>query len=125
MTTVGRIVLDFGDWGSAGRIAILVEPLAWRGITVPAGFMSDGASVPRPLWWFLPPWGDRATAAALIHDYLCDMLDRGKPVAGYASRALCDRAYFDALIDLGVSRPRAVLCWAGVRTYSILHVRAL
>ncbi len=52
----GPLRLDFGDWGSGvGRIAILLEPLTWRGITVPTGFMTDGASVPRILWAWLPP----------------------------------------------------------------------
>jgi hypothetical protein len=48
-----RIKLEFGDWGAdVGRIAILLEPMTLCGITVPDGVMSDGASVPRLLWWF-------------------------------------------------------------------------
>lgn len=38
-------------------------------ITVPHGFMTDFASVPRPLWWWLSPWGKHGNAA-VIHDYL-------------------------------------------------------
>jgi hypothetical protein len=38
-------------------------------ITIPAGFWTDGASVPRPLWGIIPPWG-RYGRAAVIHDYL-------------------------------------------------------
>lgn len=38
-------------------------------IDVTVGFMTDFASVPRPLWWLFPRWG-RYGNAAVIHDYL-------------------------------------------------------
>lgn len=37
-------------------------------VNVPAGFLTDFASVPRPLWWFIPTWG-RYGNAAVIHDF--------------------------------------------------------
>ena len=37
-------------------------------IDVPIGFMTDFASIPRPLWAFLPRWGKYGNAA-VIHDY--------------------------------------------------------
>ena len=37
-------------------------------IDVPKGFMTDFASVPRPLWAFLPRWGKYGNTA-VIHDY--------------------------------------------------------
>lgn len=121
---VGRLLLDFGDWGpTMGRIAILAAPITWRGITVPAGTMSDGATVPRPLWWFLPPWGDPATIAAILHDYLCDCLDNGTPAPGANSRMDCDRLFRDALFDIGIPAWRAWACWCGVRLYSLTVAR--
>jgi len=33
------------------------------------GFVTDFASIPRPLWWLLPKWG-KYGKAAVIHDYL-------------------------------------------------------
>lgn len=118
----GRLRLDFGDWGAGvGRIAILLEPVSWRGILLPAGFMSDGASVPRVLWWFLPPWGDVSTVAALVHDFACDSLKAGAPVPGGATRSGCDRLFRDALISTGVPAWRAWVCWSGVRAYSIVE----
>jgi hypothetical protein len=112
----GSLQLDFGDWGRAGRIAITLSPITWRGITLPAGFMSDGASVPRALWWFMPPWGDRSTLAALFHDFVCEARP---PLPGLETRAACDRLLYDALIDLCVARWRARLAWAGVRAASL------
>lgn len=38
-------------------------------INVNIGFQTDFASIPRPLWVFLPRWGKYGNAA-VIHDYL-------------------------------------------------------
>lgn len=118
----GRLQLDFGDWGrDVGRIAVTLSAITWTrySYTLPAGFMSDGASVPRPLWWFLPPWGDRSTIAALFHDWLTELVIAGNPARGAETRADCDRLFRECLIDLGVSAWRAWLAWSGVRAYSI------
>jgi uncharacterized protein DUF1353 len=37
-------------------------------ISVPSGFVTDFASVPRILWAIIPPWGNYGKAA-VIHDY--------------------------------------------------------
>lgn len=37
-------------------------------VEVETGFMTDFASVPRPLWWFIPKWGKYGNAA-VIHDW--------------------------------------------------------
>lgn len=117
---VGRLRLDFGDWSDSGngRIAILLEPITFGDITLPAGFMSDGATVPQPLWWFLPPWGDRATVAALFHDYACGLLDAATPVPRFDTRQKCDGLLYDVLIAAGVSLWRARIVWAGCRIAS-------
>ena len=120
----GNLQLDFGDWEKAGRIAITLAIVNWLTATltvvIPAGFMSDGASVPRFLWWFLPPWGDRATFAALLHDYLLNRLqgfEPGGPIL--LTRKECDDQFLAALLALGVPSWRAHIAWAGVRAHSI------
>lgn len=122
----GSLQLDFGDWQHAGRIAITLTQVTWDNgdlnATIPAGYMSDGASVPRWLWWFLPPWGDRSTFAALLHDYLLDRLQGfipGGPVQGAETRAKCDAQFLAALLALKVEWWRAYPAWAGVRAHSI------
>jgi hypothetical protein len=60
-----------------GRRWYLTQPLVWHGaidgrrctLTVPARFVTDGASVPRLLWPFAAPWG-RHGRAAVLHDFL-------------------------------------------------------
>lgn len=63
-------------------------------ITVPRGFITDYASVPRGLWNIFPPQG-KYSAGAVVHDYLYrrTLLDRG----------FCDRVLLEAMELLGVS----------------------
>ena len=44
-------------------------------IRVPKGFVTDFASIPKPLWPILPPFG-RYSPAAVIHDYLYSTKER-------------------------------------------------
>ncbi|HAF4828314.1 TPA: DUF1353 domain-containing protein [Salmonella enterica] len=73
-------------------------------IEVPAGFVTDLASVPRIFWTFLPPDGKYAKAA-IIHDYLYDNALRTKREA--------DRIFLDGMTVLGVPRwKRTIMYWA-------------
>ena len=70
------------DW----RLWRLDQPLTYevgalgsgRAITAPAGTITDGASVPQPLWACLPAWG-AYSRAAVIHDRLCYLIASGQP----------------------------------------------
>jgi hypothetical protein len=75
-------------------------------ITVPAGFLTDFASVPRALWWLLPPWG-KYGKAAVIHDYLY----KTKPW----SRRRCDSIFLEGMKVLGVSWATRTTMYAAVR----------
>ncbi|EJQ8214212.1 DUF1353 domain-containing protein [Salmonella enterica] len=73
-------------------------------ISVPAGFVTDLASVPRVFWILLPPDGKYAKAA-IIHDYLYDNALRTKKEA--------DKIFLDGMTVLGVPRwKRTVMYWA-------------
>ena len=63
-------------------------------ICIPAGYESDGASVPRFFWRSFPPSG-QYTGAAIIHDALCD---REYPCTSKEAADIFD----EAMIDLGV-----------------------
>lgn len=121
----GVLQVEFGDWGpDVGRMARTLAPITWNSgeitVIIPAGTISDGATVPRLLWWFLPPWGDEATIPAVLHDYLCEQLDNGVPVPGCEKRFDCDWQFYLALLARRVARWRARLAWAGVRINSLL-----
>lgn len=54
----------------------LVQPCKFEHITgqtivIPAGYTTDFASVPQPLWWLIPPNG-RSVNPSVVHDYLYD-----------------------------------------------------
>jgi hypothetical protein len=65
-------------------------------ITVPVGYRSDFASVPRFFWRVFPPMG-KYSHAAIVHDYLCDI----KHPRGYKWAA---KVFKEAMQDLGVGR---------------------
>lgn len=92
----------------------LQEPLTFEQYTVPLGFVSNGASVPRPLWWLVTPMGPHAPAA-FVHDHL---------VASHVSRGLlrrkdADKAYYRALLSLGMPKMASRLMYLGARVGSI------
>lgn len=91
----------------------LVRPLTFKSsriglVTVPAGFVTDFASVPRlPVVYLLT--GDTAHAPAVIHDYLY-----GSP---RRKRSVCDAVFLEAMEDIGVVWWRRRLMWAAVRVF--------
>lgn len=62
-------------------------------INVPVGATSDGASTPREIWSFIPPFGTY-WMAAFLHDYLYRSTDLPKDV--------CDSLLEEAMEDLCV-----------------------
>ena len=60
------VVLPIGD----GKYWYLREPLTWlaesgKPFEVPKGFVTDFASVPRPIWWLFPPWAKYGNATVV------------------------------------------------------------
>ena len=75
-------------------------------IAVPAGFITDFASVPRPFWWLFPQWGKYGNAA-VIHDYLYWIQDDKYP------KQRADEIFLEGMLVLGVGKVTAkILYWA-------------
>jgi hypothetical protein len=55
-----------GEFNQGRPVVRLLEPLVLQGVTIPAGFETDFASVPWPLRAF-----GRSAKASVLHDYLC------------------------------------------------------
>ena len=85
-----------------------------RTFTVPAGFVTDFASVPRFLWWLYSPHGQYGKAA-VVHDYCY----RSRCV----SRAMADRVFLEGMQVLGVWWLRRRLMWLAVRCFGWLAYR--
>lgn len=69
----------------ADGVYVLTKPIAWspdpgqphKRVEVPAGFVTDFASTPRPFWSIVRPESEYAYAA-IVHDYLYWTQDRPK-----------------------------------------------
>ena len=83
-----------GALGSSDRIA------------VPIDFITDFASVPRPLWALLPPWG-RYGKAVVLHDWLYADQSRKRKAA--------DLILLEAMEVLGVGKLTRLAIYSGVR----------
>ena len=95
-----------------------VSPIAWRLLEpvryigeeeifeIPAGFITDFATVPRIAVWLVPRWGS-FTIAAIFHDWLLSH-------SGVSS-VDADNLFRRALRELRVPPVRRTLMWVGVR----------
>ena len=98
--TDGNVWTVMGDFAYVSSMGLVV--------TVEAGFQTDLASIPRALWWWLPPSGEY-DPAAVLHDWLY--------ARGELSRAKCDELFLDAMLSTGVSRFRAYAMHEAVRLF--------
>lgn len=78
-------------------------------ITVPAGFVTDFASVPKVLWNLLPPTGPYGKAA-VIHDYLYRSY-------GFSSKIVADAIFLEAMKALGVGRCKRNVMYLAVHLF--------
>ncbi len=114
----GPVVVREVDRGDGSRWQ-LVEPLTYAGrdelFTVPPGFETDFASVPRAFTWLIPRYG-RYTKAAILHDFLCHRAQQ-RELAWVDADGLFRRT----MRELGVPLLRRWLMWAAVRWHSIVR----
>jgi len=73
---------------------------------VPAGFRTDGASIPIGLRWLFPHGGPKF-AAAVVHDYLYR--------TGKTTRKKADEIFYNMMIANGEVEWKAKAMYAGVR----------
>ena len=77
-------------------------------ITVPKGFTTDFASIPRLFWSILPPWG-KYGKAAVIHDYLYWEAERPRKDA--------DKIFLEAMTVLSVNYFYRNIMYRAVRMF--------
>jgi len=119
------MLVDIRKEDEQGNIYVLREPggltVDWRGkrVTVPYGFRSDGASVPRFFWrWVFPPGDTRALRAAFVHDWIYRTHPEGW------TKADADQLFRELLVENGMpgcrsgtraGRTGECVCSAGIR----------
>jgi hypothetical protein len=93
-----------------GRHYRLTSPLIVTGpnykFIIPAGFVTDFASVPRALWSIFPPHG-KYSPAAVLHDYLYRF--------SKLSRKRCDDIFLECMTALGVPYFKRYAMYWGLR----------
>jgi hypothetical protein len=108
--------LHFEDAGMRGssRCFRLTEDFTYLSavgaITVPSGFVTDGASIPKIFWSILSPFGDYF-AAAVIHDYLYSNNN------DKFSRLQADLIFKEAMFNLGVPWYRREVIFRAVHSF--------
>ena len=104
------IPIDYiGIQKSSGRgLWILTEDWTYGGFTVKKGFVTDGGSIPRPLWFFLNPTG-QGMAAYVIHDWLYTTHE--------LSRLESDKVLSDLLIKLDIGWFPSLSAFWAVRAF--------
>lgn len=81
-------------------------------VDVPAGFESDGASIPRLLWPVIgPPMGESHLVPAIVHDYLCTQAKT------YPQRVIGDAIFFWLLRKHEVPYWKRSLMYVAVRLF--------
>jgi hypothetical protein len=89
----------------------LLEPINIAGYTVPAGYITDFLSIPRPLWGIFAPIS-RGCIPSLLHDYLIS--------EKLVTRVVADHIFFNLLKEYNFPKWKARLFWLGVRSYAVL-----
>ena len=56
----------------------LLQEYTVCGVTVPDGYETNGADIPRMFWSIVPPFKPKYLPAIVIHDYLCSKKDYAK-----------------------------------------------
>jgi hypothetical protein len=95
------------------RHAVLVEDYTIKVndaiFTLKKGFDTDGASIPRFLWWFCNPWDSQVICGALVHD------------AGYWSKSIsretADAVFYAIMKEYGASFPKRFTIYLAVRCF--------
>ena len=52
---------------------VIHKQILYKDITVPIGYKTNGANVPRLFWSIIPPFKPKYLPAVIVHDYLCDL----------------------------------------------------
>jgi len=86
-------------------------------VSIPAGFVTDFASIPRGLWNVLPPTGPYGKAA-VVHDWLYQrrrIVNHRTGLARLVERGEADRILNEGMAVLGVGRFTRWMVYSGVR----------
>lgn len=106
LTRLGVDEIDDVHWELTRDLIYKTDQIEYR---VPAGYVTDFASVPRATAWLYPRTG-LYSKSAVLHDWLItDMIPEG------VDSTLVDDVFREVMKVSGVTFPRRWIMWAGVR----------
>lgn len=102
-----------GGWELQQELAYTSDLLGST-ITVPVGYTTDLASVPRLLRWAVPVANAKNRRAAVVHDYLCT---HGKALGLVRDQKQADKVFREALGVEGLGRFKSGALYYPVRMF--------
>jgi hypothetical protein len=115
------LFLDGRNWRLASTLGYWTKQ--GESVCVPAGFVTDFASIPRGLWNIFPPAGPYAPAA-VIHDFLYrggrfegPVINNYSQVGRRPTRREADAIFYDVMRELGISPAKRSVIWLAVRAF--------
>lgn len=89
----------------------LVENYSYKTLSIPKGYQTNGANIPRVFWSLFPPNSPEYLSAVVAHDFLCD---RARKKEDFRQ---ADEIFYEMLKELGVSKIKAITFYLSVRLY--------
>jgi hypothetical protein len=108
---IGELVLkrDGSKYWRTAKELLYINDIGIR-IKVPAGFQTDGASIPRIFWSIVGhPLNGKHARAAVIHDFMYE--------AGIYSKENADNTFLEAMKADGVSKIRRTIIYYAVKLF--------
>lgn len=135
---VNRLSGRVHGWELCEVVSYYLDEPGGDTVHVPPQFETDFASVPRPIWFWIAPWG-RHGRAAIVHDFLYQRgsITRADGTLDRPSRREADRIFRDAMavldvhilsrskwsktgllgVRLALAAPRRFMMWAAVALF--------
>jgi hypothetical protein len=85
----------------------------YKDVTVPKGYITNGANIPRIFWSFYPPNLSDIMEAVVMHDYLCDLKQYDK----------ADESFKELLELSSIRKISVYILWGTVRAYHFLRYK--
>ena len=100
------------------------EENSTRYVDVETNFKTDGATIPRWLWWLLPPIGEY-TQCTTLHDKLCTTYYITQVVNGVETRVRITRKQIDAILKesmdvMNITPWKKTVIMTGVNVYRLV-----
>jgi len=104
------------EYIGGGQYRLLTD-FCFNGYCVPAGFVTDGASIPKVLWSVIgSPMTGKYVPVAVLHDYLYS-----KRCIYKVSFEEANEIFYRGMLKLGVNRFKAYLMYRAVCMFGKSH----